>query len=183
MVELCSSLRTTDKRVSLFVSLRKQTFKLCNFTHPLLISCQGRVLARKSTLWQNIGLKNYGIVPAGHLSHLGTGPTTSDAHFSTGLFIDKHTTLAEHQPGSRVYLITELGTSCSFHFTTWKWLQKMASRNPDCNAIHHESSSSNVVPFNHQRLKQKIIKLIVWTPNFIIFVMMSYYCLLILHCG
>lgn len=127
MVELCSSLRTTDKEslylppsLSLIFSLclieKTSTFKLCHFTHPLLISCQGRVLARKSTLWQNIGLKHFGIIPAGHLSHLGTGPTTSDAHFSTGLFIDKHTTLAEHQPGSRVYLITELCTGCSLHF-------------------------------------------------------------------
>ncbi len=140
------------KSLSLCLIGKTGTFKLCNCTHPLLISCQARVLARKSTLWQNIGLQNFGIIPAGHLSHLGTGPTTSDAHFSTGLFIDKHTTLAEHQLGSRVYLITELCTGCSFHFTTWKWLQKMPSRNHDCNAIHHEPSSSTVVPFNHQRL-------------------------------
>lgn len=127
-MELCSSLWTMDKEslyppllspsLSLIFSLclieKTGTFKLCYFTHPLLISCQGRILGRKSTLWQNTGLKNFGVIPAGRLSCLGTGPTISDAHFSTGLFIDKRTTLAEHQPGSRVYLITELCYSSHF---------------------------------------------------------------------
>lgn len=103
--------------VSLKTKQNKKTgpFKLCYFTHPLLISCQGRILARKSTLWQNTRMKNFSVIPAGCFSRLGTGPTTSDAHFSAGLFIDKHTILS-CTPAWEVDLITELCTGCSSHF-------------------------------------------------------------------
>lgn len=129
-----------------FVSLEKKKtgwFKLCYFTHSLLISCQGHILARKSTLWQNTGTKNYGVIPAGCFSRLGTGPTTSDAHFSAGLFIDKRTILS-CTPAWEVDLITELCTGCSSHFKRGSDLKKILKkwRNHDCNTIHRDSSSS-----------------------------------------